>query len=131
MMTGLRKSFILTAAIAAPLYFSANAVVTTTSNKVNQHAENQFTNSIKDALSAYDSLERGNMAAAKSKLGQAIRSLETAMAQDFTLGFSHKSGNAFRNDLNMIKTKLNSGDKFQVKSEFNKILSSAGIISGL
>lgn len=129
MINGLKKSLILSAAIAAPLFISAPAMGSTGSNEVNQQAVKQFTSSVRDTLSAFDYLERGDFTSAKSNLDQALRGLESAIAKDPTLGFSQKSGTAFHNDLKMVKAKMSSGDRNQAKSELTNLLRSAGIIT--
>lgn len=130
MISTFKKPFFVLAALAASFFVTAHASANIASNEVNQQAVNQFAQSIKDSLSTYDSLNQGNVIAAKSKLDQAIRNLDSAMSKDPTLGLSKKSGNSLRNDLNKVKAKLNSGNRVQATSELTNILSSAGIITG-
>lgn len=129
MISDLKKSFVVLAAMAAPLFVTAQASANTVSNEVNHQAVNQFTQTIRETLSTYDLLNQGNVTAAKSKLNQALRNLDSAIAKDPTLSLSDKSGNAFRADLNRVKAKLNTGDRFQAKLELANVLSSAGIIT--
>lgn len=90
MITSPKKTLAMTVAIATSLLLTSPALANGNSNTVNQQAVNQFTNSIRDALSAYDSLERGDVTAAKSKLEQALKNLRSAIDKDSTLGFSQK-----------------------------------------
>ncbi len=129
MINGLKKSLVLSAAIAAPLFISAPAMGNTGSSEFNQQAVNQFTSSVRDTLSTFDFLERGDFTSAKSNLDQALRRLESAIAKDPTLGFSQKSGTAFLNDLKMVKAKMSSGDRNQVKTELSNVLRNAGVIT--
>jgi len=129
MITRAKKSLVLTAALAAPLLMSAPASANTNSDLVNPQAVNQLTTSIKHTLEAYDSLNRGDVTVAKTKLDQAVRQLESAIAKDPTLGVSQKPAKSFHADLKMVKTKLNSRDSFEAKTELNNLLSSAGIMT--
>lgn len=129
MINGAKKSLALTAALAAPLVMSAPAMANANSDLVNPQAVNQFTTSIKHTLDAYDSLNRGDVTVAQSKLDQAVRQLESAIAKDPTLGFSQKPAKAFHADLQMVKTKLKSRDSVQARTELNSVLNSAGILT--
>lgn len=128
MINDLKKSLVLVATMVAPLCVSAPAMANTLSNKVNPGAVTEFTASVKEALSAYDSLERGDIINAQSNLEQALNNIENALSKDPTLGLPQKSGKNFHNDLKRVKAATSSSDRFQAKTELGNVLSSAGIV---
>ena len=129
MMNNFNKSLVLSAAMAAPLLLGTPAMASTGSSLVNQNAVDQFTSSVQQTLSAYDTYNQGNTVLAKAKLEKAIRNLENAMSKDPTLGFSSKSGTEFRNELKTINAKFNTQDRSQVRADLSEVLSSIGVIS--
>lgn len=130
MKTVFKTPLVLSAALIAPLFYAGTANATTTANSaplVNQQAVEQLTTGLKDTLAAYDALNTGSVTTARAKLDTALRKMESALSKDATLGIAQTSAKALHSDLKSVRTKMNSGDQMQVKSELSSVLSKAGV----
>lgn len=126
MKTAFKKPMVLTAALVAPFFMSAPASANT-APLVNQQAVQQLTTSVKETLAAYDALNTGDVSIARTKLDTALRTLESAVAKDPTLGIASTSAKAMHQELKTVRAKLNNSDRFAVKSELAQTLTRAGI----
>lgn len=130
MTTRFKKTFVLATAIISPLLMSvpASANTNTNGNLVDHQAVSLLTTSVKDSITAYDSLDRGDTVLAKKKLDLALQSMRSALAKDPTLALSQKRATSLHQDLKAVRTKLNSSDSYSAKSELRTVLSQAGVM---
>ena len=124
-----KKPLVLSAALIAPFFISAPASANT-NTLVNQQAVTQLSTSLKDTVQAYHALERGDATTARATLDKALRTMESAVAKEPTLGVAQTPATALHSDLKSIHSKMRTADKNAVKSELGAVLSRAGITTG-
>jgi hypothetical protein len=130
MTTRFKKTLVLATAIISPLFISAPALANANANQnlVDPQAISLLTTSVKDSITAYDSLDRGDTVLAKRKLDQALRSMQSAVTKDPTLALSEKRATSLHQELKAVRTKLNTSDSVSAKSELRAVLSQAGVM---
>ncbi len=127
MTTRFTRSCVLATAIISPLLMSVPAAANSSTSLVDQQAVSLLTNSVKDTLSAYDSLGLGDAVSAKRQLDKALRDMQQAVAKDPSLALSEKRASSLHQELKQLNTKMSSMDSFSAKAELETVLSSAGI----
>ncbi|WP_371397668.1 hypothetical protein [Fretibacter rubidus] len=124
-----KKPLVLSAALIAPFFISAPASADT-SGLVNPQAVAQLSTSLKDTVQAYEALAQGDVTMARTTLDKALRTMQSAVAKEPTLGVAQTSATALHSELKSIHSKMRTADKSAVKSELSSVLARAGITTG-
>jgi hypothetical protein len=128
MINRFKKSLILIAGAAMPLFMVSPAMANVTSNKVDLQAVEQFTESVTQSLSAYHALRQGDVVTGKTKIVRAVRHIDDAVTRDPTLGFAQKSAPELKRELSAIKASMITKDREQLRTELREILTEAGVV---
>ncbi len=128
MKTMIKKNVVLAAAVVSPLFVGVNAMAVDAKPLVDQRAVSQMSTALGDTIAAYDNLRNGNYTLARTKLDAAVRSLESALTKDPTLGVTRTDGRSLLRELKDVRKKFSSTNPQPAKMELQDVLDKAGIV---
>ena len=93
-----------------------------------------MTTAVQDAMTAHDTLQRGDISQARTKIDTAVNKLQSAVRKDATLGLTYSQGSGpvtatrFKTDLQRVQSNLRSGDRQAAQNELQRVLSQVGAV---